>query len=147
MWRKPETRASWEPGEGSDEVLKVWEGARQHLAFVAYHETEAGTIFIDRLHAFEGARRRGVATSLLRKVVGSRQSELQVRIGNTNARRLYEKEGYVRVQEGGNGEYETQKGYYSMRKQGGRAEQGECGEEVRLLECGTSAQVPREVWM
>ena len=24
---------------------------------------------------------------------------------------------------------------------------GECGDEVRLLECGSSAQVPREVWM
>ena len=55
VWRKPETRAGWEPGEGSDEVLEVWEGARQHLAFVAYHETEAGTVFIDRLHTCEGA--------------------------------------------------------------------------------------------
>ena len=93
-------------------MLEEWENARQHLAFVAYHETTTGTVFIDRLHTCEGARRRGVATSLLRKVVNGRRSELQVRLGNTSARRLYEKEGYVRIQEGEQEEYETQKGYY-----------------------------------
>ena len=60
---------------------------------------------------------------------------------------MYEKEGYVRMGEGEGGEYEPQKGYQYMRRPESRMAQGETGEEVHIIECGSSNSVPREAWM
>ena len=125
----------------------AWEAARQHLAFIAYHETDAGVIFIDRIHTCMGARRRGVATSLLRQVVNGKRSELQVRKGNTGARRVYEKEGYVVMGEGEGGEYEPQRGYQYMKKPRGRVEREQGNDHIQLIKCGASTEVPKTVWM
>ena len=146
LWKKQEEYEDWEPGEGDPRITREWESARQHLAFMAYHETESGMVFIDRLHTCTNARRRGVATSMLRKVVDGRCSELQVKRNNTGARKLYEKEGYIRMEEGEQGEYEPQKGYQYMRRPESRMAQGETGEEIHIIECGSSNSVPRAAW-
>ena len=63
------------------------------------------------------------------------------------ARRMYEREGYVSIEDGEQGEYEPQKGYKCMRRLEGMMEPVETGDAIRIIECGASEAVPRAVWM
>ena len=80
---------------------------------------------------------------MLRHVVGTKSSELQVKQNNVKARKMYEKEGYVEIEEG---DYAPQRGYKYMRRLNKVMEDVGDNIGVAMLECRASSSVPRETW-
>ena len=86
-------------------IADAWYGHDQKVGFIAYHTTEEGRVFIDRVQTVPELRRSGIGGTMIRKVAGARQGELQVRRDNARAVALYRKLGYMEVEAG---EYELQ---------------------------------------
>ena len=123
---------------GSGAVATAWYGPDQKVGFIAYHTTEEGRVFVDRVQTVPELRRSGIGSNMIKSVVGHSKSELQVRRDNNRAVTLYRKLGYTEAEEG---EYELQN--KRRRKDGTTVYMHMRTDEVVVR--GTSAQQRHEV--
>lgn len=142
--KRSEHDTIWEPDEEGNLERAEWENTTQMLGFVAYHVTDGGVVFIDRVQSHGSARRKGIARMLLTTAIQGRASELQVRKRNMGARRLYEALGYV---EAVGGEYIPQNTYKYMKRPEGIVDADKERRDVACISISNASNVPRLTWM